>query len=147
MKVIIPSALAAAAVLVLGAATVVAQQNPIAERKALMKANNDNAAIIVRMVRGQEPFDAAKAKAAFDQWADTAKKFPSLFPDNTKTGDTRATPAVWEKRADFNAMIARFAKDIDEQRVKATNLDGLKGALGVIGKDCGDCHETYRKPQ
>lgn len=144
MKIVTGVTLAA---LALVATAVIAQQDPIATRKALMKANNDNALIIVKMARGQEPFDAAKVKLAFDQWADTAQKFPSLFPDDSKTGDTRATPAVWEKRADFNTMIARFAKDIAEQRVKATNLDGVKAALGVIGKDCGDCHETYRKPQ
>ena len=44
---------------------VIAQSDPIAARKALMKQNNDNAIIAVKMMRGQEPFDAAKVDAAF----------------------------------------------------------------------------------
>ena len=56
-----------------------------------MKGNNDNAKIVVGMIRGQAPFDAAKVDAAFAQWAETAQKLPGLFPDNSKTGEkTRA---------------------------------------------------------
>ncbi len=140
--------LAATALFALGATAVVAQQDPIATRKALMKANNDNARTMTGLVRGTAPFDAAKVNAAFDQWAETAQKFPSLFPDNTKDGDTRATPAVWTERPKFNAMIAKFAKDIADNRVGAVkDLDGLKAAMAVVGRDCGDCHETFRKPQ
>jgi cytochrome c556 len=139
---------AAAAVAVLCASGVVAQQDPIAARKALMKANNDNAKIAVAIMRGNEPFDAAKVNAAFDQWADTAKKFGALFPDSSKTGDTRALPAVWTERAKFDAEIAKFAKDIADTRAKAASgVDGLKAAMAVIGKDCGSCHETFRRPQ
>jgi cytochrome c556 len=145
MKIV--SALAVAALVAFGATAVLAQQNPIEARKALMKANNDNARIVVGMIRGTDPYDAAKVGAAFDQWADTAKKFGALFPENSKTGETRAMPAVWTQRAKFDTLIARFGKDVADTRAKATNLDGLKTAMAVIGKDCGDCHETFRRPQ
>jgi len=65
---------------------VIAQSDPIATRKGLMKENQDNAEIVVRMMRGQAPFDAAKVDSAFAQWADTAQKLPSLFPDNSNSG-------------------------------------------------------------
>ena len=45
----------AAAFLVLGAGAVIAQSDPIATRKGLMKQNQDNAEIVVRMMRGQAP--------------------------------------------------------------------------------------------
>ena len=144
----IVSVLAIAAACALGATAVLAQQNPLDARKALMKANNTHAGNMVRMVRGTDPYDAAKATAAFDQWADTAAKFGALFPDNSKDGETRATAAVWTERAKFNAEIAKFAKDVADTRAKGTaNLDGLKEAMAVIGRDCGSCHETFRKPQ
>jgi cytochrome c556 len=76
----------AGAMILAGVAAVVAQSDPIAARKALMKGNNDNARILVRMTRGEEPHDAAKVNAAFAQWAETAQKLPALFPDNSKTG-------------------------------------------------------------
>jgi cytochrome c556 len=146
MKMIAGTIAAAMAVLAFGAASI-AQQDPIAMRKALMKRNNDNAALLVKMMRGQEPFSAAKIDEALAQWADTGDKFPSLFPDNTKSGDTRATPAVWEKRAEFNSLAARFAKNSKDSRGKAKSADDVKAIIGLIGKDCGDCHETFRKPQ
>lgn len=147
MRVVTVFAAAAVAALVFGVSAVVAQQNPIEARKALMKANNNNARVMVGMLRGTVPYDAAKATAAFDQWADTAKKLGALFPDNSKDGDTEAMPAVWTERAKFEAEIAKFGKDVADNRAKGTtNLDGLKAAMAVIGKDCGSCHETFRKP-
>ena len=76
----------AAAFLVLGVGAVIAQSDPIATRQGLMKGNEENAIAVVRMMRGQAPFDAARVDAAFAQWADTAQKLPSLFPDSSKSG-------------------------------------------------------------
>ncbi|MBI1204511.1 MAG: cytochrome c [Rhodopseudomonas sp.] len=135
-------------VTVFGVTAVVAQQDPIKTRQDLMKANGRNGGIIVRMVKGEMPYDAAKVKAAFDQWDETAQQFPSLFPDTSKDGDTRALPAVWTERAKFDAAIAKFKKDVDDNRAKAmSGLDGLKVALGAVGKNCNDCHEAFRKPR
>ena len=135
----------AVAVAALGVTAVVAQSDPIAARKALMKGNNDNARNLVRMTRGEDPYDAAKINAAFAQWGETAQKLPALFPDNSKTGEnTRATPKVWETRADFDAKVAAFAKAIADNRDKAKNVDELKVALGAVGKTCDGWHEQYR---
>ena len=142
---------AAAAVLAvaLGTSAVVAQSDPIKERMALMKGNNDNAKIVVGMIRGQAPFDAAKVDAAFVQWAETAQKLPGLFPDNSKTGEkTRAAPKIWEAKADFDAKAAAFGKAVADNRAKAkASLDGLKAAIGPVGKACDNCHEDYRLSQ
>src|SRR5215470_6709107 len=90
-----------------GTSAVIAQSDPIKTRMGLMKANADNAKIMVQMMRGQAPFDAAKVNAAFNQWAETAEKLPGLFPDNSKTGEkTRAAPKIWEAKADFDAKAA-----------------------------------------
>lgn len=133
----------------LGASAVIAQSDPIAARMALMKGNNDNAKIVVAMMRGQAPFEAAKVDTAFAQWADTAQKLPGLFPDNSKTGQkTRATAKIWETKADFDAKAAAFGKAVAENRDKAKgSLDGLKVAIGAVGKACDNCHEDYRLSQ
>lgn len=130
----------------LTAGAVLGQSDPIAARKALMKENNDNARAMVQTMRGQKPFDAAAVDAAFAQWADTAKKLPGLFPDNSKTGgDTRATPKIWQDKKDFDEKAAAFGKAVAENRDKAKeSLDGLKAAIPVVGKTCDNCHEDYR---
>jgi cytochrome c556 len=129
-----------------GVGAVVAQSDPIATRMSLMKENDQNAIIVVRMMRGLAPFDAAKVDAAFAQWADTARKFPGLFPDNSKTGqNTRAAPKIWMTSADFNAKAAVLGKAVAENREKAkSSLDGLRAAIPAVGKACDACHKDYR---
>jgi cytochrome c556 len=130
-----------------GVTFAVAQSDPIAQRKALMKSNGQNAGAAGRMVRGEDPFDAAKVNAAFVQWTDTAQKLPALFPEAPKPGqETRALPKIWENKSDFNAKTAAFAKAVADNKDKAKTLDELKVAMPVISKTCGDCHEPYRQP-
>ena len=140
---------AAALLMSLAATAVVAQSDPIAARKALMKGNNDGARSAIAMMRGSEPFNAAKVDAAFAQWAETAQKLPGLFPDNSKTGgNTRASPKVWQNKADFDAKAAEFGKAVADNREKAkASVDGLKAAIPVIGKTCDNCHADYRLSQ
>jgi cytochrome c556 len=129
-----------------GVGAVVAQSDPIATRMSLMKENDQNAIVVVRMMRGLAPFDAAKVDAAFAQWADTARKFPGLFPDNSKTGqNTRAAPKIWMTRADFDAKAAVLGRAVAENREKAkSSLDGLRAAIPAVGKACDACHKDYR---
>ncbi|MFY9686683.1 MAG: cytochrome c [Pseudolabrys sp.] len=136
----------AAAILVLGAGAVIAQSDPIATRMALMKENNENAKLIVGMMRGQVPFDAAKVDAAFAHWADTAQKLPSLFPDSSKSGQkTRAAPKIWTAKADFDAKATTFGKLVAENRDKAKgSVDGLRAAIPAVADACDACHKDYR---
>jgi cytochrome c556 len=133
----------------LAASAVMAQSDPIAARKALMKENNNNARAMVQTMRGQKPFDAAAVEAAFAQWADTAQKLPGLFPDNSKTGgETHASPKIWQNKKDFDEKSAEFGKAVADTREKAkASLDGLKAAIPVIGKACDNCHQDYRLTQ
>jgi len=139
-------AVAAVAAVAFGATGVVAQQDPVTTREDLMKANNKHAIAVVRMMRGQAPFDAAEVDAAFAQWADTAQKLPSLFPDNSKTGgDNRASPKIWLIKKDFDAKAAAFAKAVAENRDRGKgSLEGLRAAIPAVGKACDDCHKDYR---
>jgi cytochrome c556 len=136
----------AVAAIALGVSIAVGQEDPIAARKALMKANGDQAKIGAAMMKGEAPFDLDKAKKIFTTWEDAAAKMPSLFPDNSKAGgDTAADPKIWESMDDFKARFAKFGVDAKDAVAKVTDLDSLKAAFGNIGKnDCGGCHEKYR---
>lgn len=128
----------------LGLTAVMAQSNPIAERKDAMKAvgaaTRDGAA----MAKGEAAFDAAKAQAIFKTYADAAKKVPTLFPDSSKTGgETTAAPKIWEDQAGFKAAFAKFETDAAAGATVA-NLDGFRTAFGGATKNCGTCHEVYR---
>jgi cytochrome c556 len=136
----------AIAVIALCAGAAIAQQDPIATRKALMKANGDQAKIGASMIKGETPFDIEKARKIFTSFEDAATKAPSLFPDNSKTGgDTAADPKIWENIDDFKARLAKFGTDAKDALAKVNDLDSFKAAFSAIGKnDCGGCHEKYR---
>ena len=134
-----------ATLLALGVSVALAQQDPIAARKALMKKNGDEAKIGTQFMKGEAAFDLAKAKAIFATYQDAAGKMPSLFPDNSKTGgDTAALPAVWEKKADFDAKFKKLGEDAAAAQAKVTDEATFKAAFPAVQKNCGGCHETYR---
>ena len=133
-----------AACLGLGLTAVMAQPDPIAERRNTMKgvggATRDGAAI----AKGEVPFDAAKAQAIFKIYADAAAKMPTLYPETAKTGgETSASPKIWEDKANFDAAFARFGEEA-KIGMAATDLAGFRSAFGAATKSCGTCHEAYR---
>lgn len=135
----------AVAAVALGATIVVAQQDPIAARKAVMKANGEQARIGTQMVKGEAPFDLAKAKAIFVTYQDAAAKMPNLFPDNSKTGgETAALPKIWESKADFDAKFAKFGQEAKAAEAAVRDLDTFKAQFPEVQKNCGGCHELYR---
>jgi cytochrome c556 len=136
----------AVAVLAFGATALVAQSDPIAARKALMKANGDQNRVATEMLEGKRPFNLDEAKKVLATFAETGEKAPALFPDDSKTGgDTAALPAVWENKSDFQAKLAKFAHD-SKAAVDATkDLDSFKVQITEVRKNCGGCHQTYRK--
>jgi cytochrome c556 len=135
----------AVAALAVGVTAVVAQQDPIAARKALMKANGQQAGIGGKMAKGEEPFALDKAKKIFATYQDSAAKAPALFPDNSKTGgDTAALPAIWEKKDDFNAKLTKFGADAKAAEAAVKDLDTFKAQYAEVQKNCGGCHQSYR---
>jgi cytochrome c556 len=133
----------AVATLALGVMTANAQ-DPVTARKALMKANGTQAAQGAKFLRGEEPFDLAKAQAIFVQFQKSAQDGRSLWPDNSKSGDTASLPTVWEKKADFDAKLAKLGADAKEAEAKVKDVGSFKVAFPEVTKNCGGCHETYR---
>jgi cytochrome c556 len=142
---IIRTVIAVAAV-ALGVTTVTAQQDPIAARKAIMKANGEQAGIGAKMNRGEEPFDLAKAKKIFVTYQDVAKTH-ALWPDSSKTGDTAALPAIWENKADFEAKLTKLVNEAKAAEAAVKDVDTFKAQFTEVQKNCGGCHQTYRKRQ
>jgi cytochrome c556 len=138
--------MSAMTIIALCAGAAIAQQDPIAARQALMKANGEQAKIGAAMAKGDAPFDIEKARKVFAAFEDAATKAPSLFPDNSKTGgNTAADPKIWENIDDFKARFAKFGTDAKDAIASVSDLDSFKAAFGAIGKnDCGGCHEKYR---
>ena len=128
----------------LGLTAVFAQSNPISERRDAMKAvgaaTRDGAAI----AKGEAAFDAAKVQAIFKTYADAAKKVPTLYPADSKTGgETTAAPKIWEDQAGFKAAFVKFEADAAAVGT-AADVAAFRTAFGNATKNCGSCHEVYR---
>jgi cytochrome c556 len=141
---IIRSILAVAA-LAVGATVVLAQSDPIAARKALMKENGAQSRVAREMMEGKKPFDLAAAKKVLATFAAAHDKAKNLWPDSSKAGDTASLPVVWENKADFSAKLAKFSADAKAAEAKVKDLDSFKAEMANVGKNCGGCHNTYRK--
>ena len=126
---------------------VIAQGDPIAQRKAIMKSNGQQNRVATDMLENKTPFDLATAKKVFATFEDAAK-LKDLFPENSKTGgDTQALPAIWENKADFEAKLAKFVVDAKAAGAATTDADSFKAQITELRKSCGGCHNTYRKRQ
>lgn len=135
--------------LLLGAGAVLAQQDAVKLAQDTMKANGRNmGAVLSPMFKGEKPYDQAAVDAALNQFDDTAKKLPTMFPVSLKDakweGDFSPSPKVWEDKAGHDAKIASFAKVVTEAKAKIKDLDSLKANFPGIGRECSSCHETYR---
>ncbi|HEY6994287.1 MAG TPA: cytochrome c [Xanthobacteraceae bacterium] len=135
----------AVALLACGATALVAQSDPIAARKALMKANGDQNKVATEMLEGKRPFNLDDAKKVFVVFVEAGEKAPALFPDSSKTGDTAALPPIWENKADFNARLAKLASQAKAAADATKDLDTFKAQISEVRKNCGGCHQTYRK--
>lgn len=135
----------AAGIAALAVTAVVAQSDPIAARKALMKDNGAQFRAVSDMLQDKRPFDLAVVKKSLAAIADNSTKAKALFPESSKTGDTAALPAIWEKKADFDAKFDQLITAAKAADGKITDAASFKATMAEFGKNCGSCHTPYRK--
>ena len=127
-----------------------AQAPEIAARQEIMKANGGAMRTLVPILRGETPWNATSAAAAAQAAAtiqSDAEKGKMLFPAGSMAANSRATAAVWERKAEFDAIF-------DRQRDAAANLArlasagdeaGFKAAFPALGQTCDACHTPFRR--
>ena len=142
-----PVTVAAALVVAFGAAPTLAQSaSPQVERHELMEDIGDAAKVMGDMAKGTIPFDVVEVQEALTIVIDNATVFPTLFPEGSETGnDTRALPAIWENKADFDEKSNDLVVAAEAARGAADNsLASFRTAFGEIGQTCRGCHTDYR---
>jgi cytochrome c556 len=127
-------------------ASAVAQEDVITMRKNSMKGVGAATGQGTKFVKGEEPFDLAKALAILDAYAGAAAKMPGYYPETAKTGgQTSASPKIWETKADFDARFAAWGRDIEKAKTQVKDLDSFKAEFSTLTRACGSCHQTYRQ--
>ena len=143
--------LAGAVVLALGAGAAyaaLAGDAAITARQACMKANGAGMGVMVPMIKGEKPYDAAAVQAALGASGAACANWAEFWPADSMTSTTlktRALDAIWKDAKTFeekgNTEYAAFTA------LKATTDEaGFKAAFPALGAACGSCHEKFRAP-
>src|SRR5580692_9747085 len=112
------------------ATSVYADGDAIQQRQELLKAIGDAVKPVAAMLKGEAPFEAATVKASLATVSANAKKLPTLFPDDSKTGhDTRALPAIWSEKEKFIGLFQKLENDATAASSSITDLPSLKAEM------------------
>ncbi|HRO50895.1 MAG TPA: cytochrome c [Hyphomicrobium sp.] len=137
------------AAIVLGA-TAVAAQNlaPIKERKAHFDDIGDAVKPVAAMFKGEQAFELATVQSALTLIREKTAVLPDLFPEDSKEGeDTRALPAIWNDKTDFNNRFKKLADAAEAAEPAMTDEASFKTAWKDLVGNCSGCHKNYRKPK
>ena len=128
--------------------------NPaVKARKAHMQLYAFNLGKLGGMAKGEVEYNAEAAQAAANNLAALSSLSQGAYwPAGTSMDDlgdaTEAMPAIWQegsKAGEIGGQLAEASANLAS--VAGDGLDALRGAMGGVGKACGTCHETYRKPK
>jgi cytochrome c556 len=127
-------------------------KSPLKARQGQMQIMAMNLGMLGKMAKGEMDFDATQAQLAADTLVAVSHiQQGPMWPQGSDNGaieGTGALPAIWEKPADFAEDWEDFGKGaLTIQAAVADGQAALGPAMGVIGKTCGACHETFRVKQ
>jgi cytochrome c556 len=135
------------AISMLSLAASAAFADPILDRQGLMKERGKLVGGLSKIAKGEAEFDAAAVLTALQALQVNAEKVDvdALFPAGSDSGDTTASPKIWEDMAGFKTTNEKYVADVKAAVAAApADVDALKAQIGTLGSDCGTCHQTYR---
>ena len=118
-------------------------------RIACMKANGAAMGTFVPVMKGEQPFDAAKITAAVGAVEAACAKWADWWKPEFKKGETVeswAKDEIWTDTAGWTAAESAYGPAL--AAVKASTDDAsFKTAFGAFGGTCKGCHEKFRRPK
>jgi cytochrome c556 len=118
----------------------------IKQRKQVMQSNLETTKAGGAMVKGDIPFDLVRAQALVKTYQSNALQLRGLFPDDSKSGETRAQPEIWTRKSDFLLRLDKFSADATAA-VAAVRDDGtFKSEFGKVTANCVACHREFQRP-
>lgn len=121
-----------------------APADPIAARKAVMKANGESMRVIKGAVDANGPAATVATEAA--KVAGNLKAAAIHFVPGSDKGDTKAAPEIWTNLGDFQKLDndSHAAALKLEASAKGGDMKMVAADFGDLGKTCGACHNKYR---
>jgi cytochrome c556 len=107
----------------------------------------------LKMFKGEAAFAIAPVQAALKTMQEKSAVLPKLFPDDSKTGknaegkETRALPAIWENKADFEERMKKLGDDAKKAETGIVDEASFKTQFKDVMGNCSGCHKKYRKEE
>ena len=98
------------------------------------------------MPAAKEGGDVKRQEGAADGLAGFGHSIAGLFPEGSDRPGSRALPAVWTNKADFQARAAAFGDSSAKlaELARAGDSVGFAAQAKVVAGGCGGCHSLYR---
>lgn len=124
-----------------------------------MKARNQHMALysfnlgtLGAMAKGEAEYDSDLAQAAADRLvALSGMSQAGYYPEGTSSDDSedsRALPKLFDEMENYTKLTDELHMAAMAMAEGAGNgVEGIQANIGPLGKSCGTCHETYRKPE
>ena len=123
-------------------------EKAIEYRQAVYKIIGGNFPALGQVAQGKAEFKAETAAKQATRVAQLAAISVDAYPDISKEGKTRALPAIWTNRKEFDALLADFVthtKTLAEVTENSSSAgDEFKAAVAAVGNDCKTCHDKFR---
>ena len=136
----------AVAVFAFGVSAVVAQSDPIAARKALMKTNGDQNRVGTEMIDGKRPFDLDAAKKVLTTFSESGETAKALFPEQLEDRRRhRLSAGDLGEQGGLRSQAREVFQRGEGGSRRCHHLDTFKAQIAEVRKYCGGCHTPYRK--
>ena len=132
------------AILGLGAVAPAVAIDAIEARQTILKGMGDEARPLAAMLKGEAAFDLARVAAALKVHAEGAEALKALYPDNSRTGKTEASPRIWVEKERFLGLYTQLATDAKAAAAAITDEASFKAQFPKVLSDCKACHDDYR---
>ena len=121
-------------------------------RHSVMHVAGVKVQLINTMAREQIAIDEAEFADAARELAVLTAMMPEGFEEELTVAESRADPAIWANKADFDARMeaaieatARLAETVETGGFAAAQA--LVVASPGLASNCSGCHNTYRLPE
>lgn len=116
----------------------------VKERMDAMEEMGEATKLLALLAQGAIPHDAARVTTAADILETRMVLSLDKFPEGSDQHPTRALPAVWSDRADFDAKAQDLITLAQDLRRAAADPQVTLALIPQINDSCRACHRPFR---
>jgi len=144
---LILTAFATASAATLAASAFTDAEDAVSYRQHAFQLIRHNFSDLGDMVKGQVPYDAARAQRRAEALVSlTTLPWEAFEVPGADKAESGSKAELWKNLADFKQKAAQLQQDAKALKVAADagDLAALKPAVGALAKNCKACHQQYK---